>query len=623
MESPTSHLKASNIERKVLNKCFSAKANDIQALEESTSRLVGTLMKTPTPESRIATEFSRFSLSDDFGGLLYSRESSKRDNSGLSILKEPNPISKAPIEPLVGLTQKINRGQSILEDAPESLEKTLQGLIDASEEGSTITLPAEIIEAKSLIITKPVNFRGEAGAVLVISGSIVIDFDRPYSEPVIFSELSLKHEFEISRSNQPCALFVVGDYYSHLELNDCMLTGKPDAVGALGVQNVGIWMHGKACKSKHVQSSEGYSCNVTVKSSAITGFHFAFYGGINSRATFERCRIAESKGSGIFSIQPKFLHVIKCTIEKNLKSGIELNLIEEGSTPSTIHSSPSTSANRTALREVLITECNFKSNSQHGVKVRSHSLACSSLELSVTHSSFTNMRKEALTLRHIVLLSLQVTHNTFKHNQASHLWLQKVYPSSISNRFLIAHNTCADSVKGYGIYMYSSVSDLIKNECFRNGLGGIFVVAPKNYQGLAEVSIQKCSVYSNGENGISVANYSSGELSSTRVFDNCSSGILMVTNTEPTSKSSVVIKECEVYQNHEYGLVLNKSPCVLSETFIKDNTRGAVFLDEESRPHLVFREPGRMNDLVKGTIGGSWGQHQPSKKGCSGECVLL
>mmetsp|Transcript_6866 Transcript_6866/g.12493 ORF Transcript_6866/g.12493 Transcript_6866/m.12493 type:complete len:579 (-) Transcript_6866:4590-6326(-) len=572
----------SNIERKVLGKQFSAKHNDIQVIEESTSRFVPSLTK--SPRSRIPTEMSQFSISDDMGGVLFSQHSSS---------------------------------QEVCE---------LQALIDSAEEGSILTLPAQRIELKTLRIRKPLTIRGEAGSVLVVRGSIIVDFDHPNSDPAVFSELTLIHDFDSPKHKQPSALFLIGDYYSRLELLDCMLTSKPLTVGAIGVQNVAIWMHGQACKTKHIQSSEAFSSSLSVKSCGIAGFYFAYYGGINSKAVFERCKITESKGCGIFVIQPELLHVSHCSIDKCVNSSIDVKMIAEGSTPSTIHSSPSSSTvpKKNFCREVLITHCSFKSNSQHGARIRSESLTCSLLNLSVTHCSFSNMRKEALSLRHIVLLSLQVTHNSFKHNQTSHLWLQKVYPASISTRFLIAHNTCADSIKGYGIYMYSSVSDLIENECFRNGLGGIFVVAPKNYQGLTEVSIQKCTVYSNGETGISVANYSSGELSSTRVFDNCSSGIIMVSSeSEMTSGSSVIIKECEIYQNHEFGLVLNKSPCELSDTHIKDNTKGAIYLDEESKPRLVFREPAKTKDLVRGTIGGSWGQLLPPKKSCTGECALL
>jgi hypothetical protein len=469
-----------------------------------------------------------------------------------------------------------------------------------------------------------VTLRGGAGSSIVVSSCIVVDFDQAYDDPVIFSELTLIHDFDNQKSKHPCALIALGDYDSRLELNDCMLTSKSDSLEAQAVQSVGVWMHGRACKSRHIQSSEGFNSSISVKSCGISGFYHAFYGGINSRAVFERCRISQSRSSGIFVVQPRLLQVMHCTIEKSAKSGIEVYLVEEGSTPSTGNISPSTSHKKPSVREVLITQSEFKANSGHGLSIRSKSLACTWLMLSVKRCEFTRMLKEALSLRHVTLLSLRVTHNSFKHNQSSHLWLQKVYPASISSRFLIAHNSCSDSAMGYGIYMYSSVSDLIENECFRNGLGGIFVIAPKNYQGLAEISIQKCTVYSNGENGISVANYSSGELSSTRVFDNYSSGILMVSSdSEPTLGTSVLIKECEVYQNHEYGLVLSKSACTISETFIKDNDRGAVCMDEESKPRLVFREPGRVKDLVKGSIGGALEQVLPQKKGCSGDCALM
>jgi hypothetical protein len=62
----------------------------------------------------------------------------------------------------------------------------------------------------------------------------------------------------------------------------------------------------------------------------------------------------------------------------------------------------------------------------------------------------------------------------------------------------------------------------------------------------------------------------------------------------------------------------------LDEVTITDNTKKAIFIDNLSKEMLTFRNEKVDRELIKGDIGGEWGQLWPKKKkSCVKKCTLM
>ncbi len=166
----------------------------------------------------------------------------------------------------------------------------------------------------------------------------------------------------------------------------------------------------------------------------------------------------------------------------------------------------------------------------------------------------------------------------------------------------------------------------------------------KEAEGLSQdLVITHCQIYTNGENGVTVLDFSRGSvlIEHCRVSENYHNGLYFLQSKDTSlltapktdqiaphmDKGTVNVQHCEVSRNRQYGLTLSMIRCFISDTTIVDNGEGAVSLDERSKQLLKFdsQDSEQVRDRVQGSIGGDWGLLYPEKKGLCGRssCLLM
>ena len=137
-----------------------------------------------------------------------------------------------------------------------------------------------------------------------------------------------------------------------------------------------------------------------------------------------------------------------------------------------------------------------------------------------------------------------------------------------------------------------------------------------------DLLIAHSTIYSNGENGITVLDFSRGTVTieHCKVYENTHNGLYLLQSQEPLLKGEILIRHCDIQRNRQYGVTLSMIKCCVTETTISDNQEGAVSLDERSKQLLTFasQDSEQVRSRVQGTIGGDWGSLYPEKRGFCG-----
>jgi hypothetical protein len=267
------------------------------------------------------------------------------------------------------------------------------------------------------------------------------------------------------------------------------------------------------------------------------------------------------------------------------------------------------------------------------------------MTLHALHNKILNCKRDALAIRHVALHELLISYNDLYSNQGSSIWIQKVYRASLDSKIVVSFNRCFDSQAGYGIYLYSSHGLLDNNESYRNGLGGIMVVGSSGKEELdGNLVIRKCTVHTNGENGLTVMDFCQGVvyIEQCRITENYHNGIYLSQSRDPapptphaplsasskiapmlTAPGSIIVDHCIIARNRRYGITMSKVPCELSETDFIDNKLGTVS-SGESKHMLKIATSERSREINQ--ISQEWAsQHQKPAlcgKGAK-DCLLL
>lgn len=137
-----------------------------------------------------------------------------------------------------------------------------------------------------------------------------------------------------------------------------------------------------------------------------------------------------------------------------------------------------------------------------------------------------------------------------------------------------------------------------------------------------DLLISHCTIYSNGENGITILDFARGvvTIEHCKVHENAHSGLYLLQSQDPLLQGEVLIRHCDVQRNRQYGVTLSMIKCCVSDTTISENQEGAVSLDERSKQLLTFasQDSEQVRSRVQGTIGGDWGSLYPEKRGFCG-----
>mmetsp|Transcript_27513 Transcript_27513/g.49562 ORF Transcript_27513/g.49562 Transcript_27513/m.49562 type:complete len:667 (-) Transcript_27513:1689-3689(-) len=624
MESQASARSLSNLEMKVKRNTFSNHSNSIRQIDQSSSRF--SLSKVSSSSSASHNSSQAFSVSQSFQKLLSSQ---------------------------------IDPTQQDLQAEEAGL--WLQQQVRTISAGSVLSLPPQRIKLSDLTINTPFTMRGSPGTVLELTdGSIVLDFSSHSKESLLdqSSERATICEVSIefnninasSRDSQsPLALFILDASNTHLEVRDCTIANKRqpghessymEETGGPS-QDICFWVNGYAVKKAISRSVQHFNSTLSVHSCSIRGFAQGLRAGCNATVHFERCHFSQCKNTGLLCSLPREFSLLQSVIEEVGNCAVEIRLVGEPSGLSTVSSRSTSPANskEPAGRVITIEGNEIRNCGAYGLNIWSEQVNTFHMTFHALHNKILNCKKDALAVRHVALTELQISYNDLYSNQGSSIWIQKVYRASVDSKIVISFNRCFDSQLGYGIYLYNSYGLLDNNECYRNGLGGIMVVGSSGKEDpLGDLVIRKCTVHTNGENGITVMDYLQGIvfIEQCRVSENYHNGIYLSQSREPVvpppvtkvipyhaSPGSVLVDRCMIQRNRRFGITMSKVPCELTETEFAENTLGKVSTGE-SRHLLKITGNERSKEIMQ--ISEEWAQRQNKKAFCgkaSKDCLLL
>jgi len=607
----------SNLQRKVLKNTFVNNSNNLRLREDSRSKQVSSDWLSrgeskPVEMSGIAQGLPGFSLSQSVSRLFGEMGSREQGTGRVEV----------------------------------DLAARLQDTLLRAEAGSVILLPPERISVSTLRVCNPLTLKGSPGTVLeVTNGSIVIDFSSHSKESLVgratdrveICELSILYRADrhCLDSKAPVALFVVDSPYSFLEVRDCDIRSVSqetgDVSGSSGpymVQDVCLWVNGLS--NKKTQSSDKGLCSAFMTSCNVTGFHEFVKGGANCKIHVERCHISDCSSNAFALLNPKEVLIQQSVIERCQASSIDIRLKNAPGSKLPSRSGSLTTSQEAGVRSITITGNDIRANGAYGVTIWSEHQAVALLSVVVSRNKIVNCRKEGVAVRHLTLSELSIQSNDFSANQGTGCWLQKVYKLYADSSITLRSNRSFDSHSGYGIYLYDTAGLLEGNECYQNSckcylVGGLMIVGSSNKDSEAlpqDLLISNSSIYSNGENGITVLDFAKGTVTieHCKVYENAHSGLYLLQSQEPLLKGEVLIRHCDVQRNRQYGVTLSMIKCCVSETTISENQEGAVSLDERSKQLLTFtsQDSEQVRSRVQGTIGGDWGSLYPEKRGFCG-----
>lgn len=623
MESQASARNLSNIEMKVKRSTFSNHSNSIRHIDISSSRF---------SVSKLSNRSSR----------------SQQSSQAFSVSQSLNKLLNSQMETSIDLQA---------EEAGTWLQEQLQTI----EAGSVLLLPPIRIKVQSLTIPTALTLRGSPGTVLVMEGAIILDLNSHSKESLldqatdkaIICEVSIEYcPIDTSRRDPqaPLALFIIDASNSNLEVRDCTIISsckqqtESDYAEETGghCNEVCFWVNGYAIKKSVSRHAQHFNSSLSVHSCSISGFSQCLQAGCNATVHFEKCLFSDCKQTCLQALQPREFSLLQSVIEEVGNSAVEIRLIGEPAGLSTVSSrltSPAHSKER-AGRTIIIEGNEIRACGAYGLNIWSEHSSELHTTVQALHNKILYCKKDAFAVRHVSLLELAISYNDLYSNQGSCIWIQKVYQASVESKIVISYNRCFDSQLGYGIYIYSSYGLLENNECFRNGLGGIMVVgtSDKDQQG-KDLMVRKCTIHTNGENGMTVMDFLQGvvRIEQCRINENYHNGIYMSqskelpANAAITSKvipftptpGSIMVDRCIIARNRRYGITMSKVPCELVETELIENTLGKISVGE-SRHLMKVSGVERSLDIVHLSEESS---RQQEKRGLCGktskDCLLL
>ena len=502
--------------------------------------------------------------------------------------------------------------------------ENLQEIIRISSPGSTITLPPHKLQFTSLLITSPITLRGLPGtSIEITNGSIQVDFTSNSRESLsncdkesaLICEVALQFSVGLShRSPSPCALFVIDSSGTCLEVRDCDLrstshdpqVGLDDAEEA--IEDVCFWVNGAGYKKFITKKSMRFNSSLTVSSCNISGFFECCRAGVNASVSIEKSHIADCRGNAISAMNPKNLAIQCSVVEKISRTAVDVCIISDPVAGIALGSSRTESLNSIQNERTMVIEGNdIKNTGGYGVNIWSEHVVYYPLQIKLMKNKITGCKKEGIAVRHISVPELKIHSNDCCCNQGTGLWLQKVN----SLRILVTNNRGCDNYSGYGVYIYDTGAILKHNEVLRNSLGGIMVVgASKGTE--TNLSIKNCLVQSNGENGITIMDYSQGtiEVSKCKINENYQDGIHLLQSkdfgAERPGKEKIIpengiinaivrIRRCEIMNNTGYGLNVVKFKCQVEKLRLADNQQGNIMIGEDTRPLVTFLDDNKVD----------------------------
>ena len=468
--------------------------------------------------------------------------------------------------------------ESLLKIKPESKDsfKSLQKTLDELKPEEVLTLPAEKTVISSLVIKKSVHIKGVSGSSLVIE-----DSGFHLASPRIKVFIS---ELKVSVTGTSGVLVSAGEV--DLEVADCVVVGNEENRFISFDDSDGVRMG-----------------RVSLSSCDVTGFSEVIKSSEGCSVLVNRCHLSSCSGHGLFLFSPSLVQITMNLIEKCKKSGIEI-----------VHtSSKSTSSIK---QDILIEENDIVHNHGPGVSIYSDTFHELSGSITIKSNKISHNKKEGISIRHLGTTSLICSNNDFTYNTLSSCWIQKLQHLS-NSEFEISSNRFSDSLLGYGLYVYSAVFTLTKNEIFRNSLGGVFITGKCSSSDLNKnFMIMSCCIDSNGGNGVEINDFSNSVIvESSKLSENTKSGLCCMNSLKyETGKTRVEAKYCEMSCNSEYGVVVVRCRCNFLKLNITDNSMGEMLFGENSSELVRFddRLYSTTSDLIA----------IKAQKSCRGSCIV-
>ena len=485
-------------------------------------------------------------------------------------------------------------------------DSSLQELITSSSVGSTLVLPGHPIQLYSLDIQTSIIIKGSAGSKLILfNGPIQIQSLNSEKITVSLSELSIEFQVrqQVSNYSQSCSMIQVKPCSCRLEITDCYFT-KISQIDEDLLQLANCITINKVDEI----FSEPNSQSLIVRNCIIAGFNIGIKGASSYEVVLDNIQISSCKADGISLKQPESVIICKSVIEKCGCYGILIKI--KGNT--TIYTSPRSSIHHSARSMnssshsyVQISENTIKENEKSGIDISCNGYSRLHYNIEIQNNKVTNNKREGIALRHLRVNGLLVCDNTINGNDGSGIWLQKV-SNQESAIFSINNNQLYDSHNGFGIYVYSTGTEIAENDIIRNYLGGIMIVG--NYEkGGRSITLNKNTICNNWENGITVHDYIEGslEIQHCIINENVRNGILLSVSRKSfhkieTFKSKItsisnlrgmaVVSFCEIQRNGGYGILTTLTYCLIQSSKILENKIADTLSTDQNNNNMMINE---------------------------------
>lgn len=488
-------------------------------------------------------------------------------------------------------------------------EYSLQNLIQNVSKGATVVLPGYSIQIRSLDLEESVVLKGVSGSKLkLLNGSINIGSET--SEPINVELREICVEYmvrkQLSSMGKFASMISIRPGQVHLEIHDCYFS-KSNRVDENGLQQVNCI--GIEPFLNEVEIPELFDQVLNVHNCFITGFDSAIKGGLNYCITLERLHITLCKSDGVALKYPNYVKIENSCIEKCGGNGILIKV--KGDTTKT--TSPRSSYNsRGSIYNpsgpmYIFNGNTIKSNSKSGVEVSCNDLSRLHYNIQIKENVIEDNLREGIALKHLLVSELLISDNKLLENEGSGVWMQKV-TSFESGSFIVRNNEIFDSTNGFGLYMYSTVGEIIENTIVRNYLGGVMIVG-NHEKGVKSMLLKGNKICNNRENGITVQDFIEGSLDIENcvVNENSRNGLLASVSRKSfvkmtTFKNKIVsnlrgmavIKNSEIKRNGGYGIIITLTYCLVQKTVFADNVLGDTFSIERDGGNIMFNDLERV-----------------------------
>lgn len=509
--------------------------------------------------------------------------------------------------------------------------ENLQETIRVSMPGSVITLPPRKIQFPYLLITSPITLKGLPGTCIEIThGSIIVDFSSHSRESIVCSDTeaaliceiafqyTLDNSFKPS-STTPPVLIILDSNHTYLEIRDCDLRSNNHEPSTLGDENAYIiedscfWINGIGYRKSINKNSMRFVSSLFISSCNISNFYECCRAGVNSSLVIERSHIAGCCGSAINIMNPRELSIKNSVIDKIEKTAVDVNIITDPSAGIALGTSRTESLNSLQNERTLVIEGNdIRNTGGYGINLWCDNVSYYPIQCRVTQNKISNCKKEGIAVRHLNISGLWVDSNESSENEGTGYWLQKV----TAGKLRVYNNRSYDNYSGYGLYIYDTGGVVKNNEFLRNTLGGIMVVGASKGTN-TNLHIKNSLIQCNGENGITIMDYSRGNIniSHCNISENSHDGIYLVQTRDyyldkhkekdknkipsSTSNAHAKIRSCELNNNAGYGLNIVKFRCTIEKLHLSDNQQGNIMIAEDTKQYVEFLDDNKVDVNVQ------------------------